>query len=882
MYKNQFIAVVGFSRSGTSLISRILAEVLNIDFGEAIEHIPKNAENPDGFFENQQILAFNESMLARSNASVTNLPAVDFLQHLPAGELDSLVAQAKNLLTVVANTRATFGFKDPRLCLTLPIWRLAAKNLKTVIIVRSPWSALQSFSAQMHRPLHELEPLWFEYQHRILLNTAGGDRYMLSFERLLSHPLETVTSVAAYLGIEPNLAKWDKQLAAIVKPGRVTNLKPAEPFEYSPHFQPKTKLAYATLNTFLAAGAQPDYAVIGSLFQGLRGYEAAHVQPMAATVTKLDGELREQINHVIARDIALVEHAKMIRDRDTRIALLDTQLQEHSGLLATQISLVQARDQTIGLLEGQLQDHSSQLALQLDGELREQINHVIARDIALVEHAKMIRDRDTRIALLDTQLQEHSGLLATQISLVQARDQTIGLLEGQLQDHSSQLAAQIASVQICDQTIRSLETQLHEHSDLLAAHIFMVTERDKKIIGLEQSALNLQQLQSATITQLATFQSQTSELTAHSNGLRAQLAQAQGLTKTAQANAVMAAENAAKSLLDANAAKREQVTLIEGTQHLGREVVALATTIDELKSESRDLVRKQTNLIATHRIELQQETARLQMTTAQADSAHLAAENGLRAELAAVQHALLTDLARVQHALQTELSTNQEQLTLAHNKLEEQDLLHRATMLVAHNKLEEQDLLHRATMLVARKKELLLTSRSQTPIYRLKQIISPPTDLWNLVALSYATFKTEPQTSMARQRGLALYVADPISDNDATVYELSPELRDVSEIQFVLDDDIRVAGELHLELLSPKHVVIAQSHVLLTAIGSDGVARFVFPVISLAGNAAEHLTLRLFTKHAPDPVRLYEMQQRAKISQKVRVRCAFIRASLTQ
>ena len=786
MYKNQFIAVVGFSRSGTSLISRILAEVLNIDFGEAIEHIPKNAENPDGFFENQQILAFNESMLARSNASVTNLPAVDFLQHLPAGELDSLVAQAKNLLTVVANTRATFGFKDPRLCLTLPIWRLAAKNLKTVIIVRSPWSALQSFSAQMHRPLHELEPLWFEYQHRILLNTAGGDRYMLSFERLLSHPLETVTSVAAYLGIEPNLAKWDKQLAAIVKPGRVTNLKPAEPFEYSPHFQPKTKLAYATLNTFLAAGAQPDYAVIGSLFQGLRGYEAAHVQPMAATVTKLDGELREQINHVIARDIALVEHAKMIRDRDTRIALLDTQLQEHSGLLATQISLVQARDQTIGLLEGQLQDHSSQLA------------------------------------------------------------------------------AQIASVQICDQTIRSLETQLHEHSDLLAAHIFMVTERDKKIIGLEQSALNLQQLQSATITQLATFQSQTSELTAHSNGLRAQLAQAQGLTKTAQANAVMAAENAAKSLLDANAAKREQVTLIEGTQHLGREVVALATTIDELKSESRDLVRKQTNLIATHRIELQQETARLQMTTAQADSAHLAAENGLRAELAAVQHALLTDLARVQHALQTELSTNQEQLTLAHNKL------------------EEQDLLHRATMLVARKKELLLTSRSQTPIYRLKQIISPPTDLWNLVALSYATFKTEPQTSMARQRGLALYVADPISDNDATVYELSPELRDVSEIQFVLDDDIRVAGELHLELLSPKHVVIAQSHVLLTAIGSDGVARFVFPVISLAGNAAEHLTLRLFTKHAPDPVRLYEMQQRAKISQKVRVRCAFIRASLTQ
>ena len=620
MYKNQFIAVVGFSRSGTSLISRILAEVLNIDFGEAIEHIPKNAENPDGFFENQQILAFNESMLARSNASVTNLPAVDFLQHLPAGELDSLVAQAKNLLTVVANTRATFGFKDPRLCLTLPIWRLAAKNLKTVIIVRSPWSALQSFSAQMHRPLHELEPLWFEYQHRILLNTAGGDRYMLSFERLLSHPLETVTSVAAYLGIEPNLAKWDKQLAAIVKPGRVTNLKPAEPFEYSPHFQPKTKLAYATLNTFLAAGAQPDYAVIGSLFQGLRGYEAAHVQPMAATVTKLDGELREQINHVIARDIALVEHAKIIRDRDTRIALLDTQLQEHSGLLATQISLVQARDQTIGLLEGQLQDHSSQLA------------------------------------------------------------------------------AQIASVQICDQTIRSLETQLHEHSDLLAAHIFMVTERDKKIIGLEQSALNLQQLQSATITQLATFQSQTSELTAHSNGLRAQLAQAQGLTKTAQANAVMAAENAAKSLLDANAAKREQVTLIEGTQHLGREVVALATTIDELKSESRDLVRKQTNLIATHRIELQQETARLQMTTAQADSAHLAAENGLRAELAAVQHALLTDLARVQHALQTELSTNQEQLTLAHNKL------------------EEQDLLHRATMLVARKKELLLTSRSQTPI----------------------------------------------------------------------------------------------------------------------------------------------------------------------
>ena len=813
MQKNQFIAVVGFSRSGTSLISRILAEVLNIDFGEAIEHIPKNAENPDGFFENQQIMDFNEAVLARNHASVLNLPAVDFLQHLPAGELDALTVQAKNLLTVAANTRPTFGFKDPRLCLTLPIWRLAAKNLKTIIIVRSPWAALQSFSAQMHRPLHELEPLWFEYQHRILLNTAGGDRFMLSFERLLSHPLETVTAVAAHLGIEPNLSKWEKQLAAIVKPGRVTNLKPAEPFEYSQHFQPKTKLAYATLNAFLATGAQPDYTAIGSLFQGLRGYEAAHVQPLAATVTKLDTELREQINHVIARDVALVEHAKMICDRDTRISLLDTQLQEHSGLLATQISLVQARDQTIGLLEGQLQDHSNQLA--------------------------------------------------AQIASVQARDQTTRVLEGQLQEHSRQLAAQIVSVQTRDQTIVSLETQLHEHSDLLAAHIFMVTERDKKIISLERSALELQQLQLASVTQLATCESQISELTAHSNGLRAQLAQAHGLTKTAQANAAAAAENAIKNLQDANTAKKEQLTLVEGTQHLGREVVALAATIDELKSESRDLVRKHVDLTATHRIELQQETVRWQITTAHAESAHLTAQNSLRAELATVQHAMHAELARVQNALQTELSYTQEQLTFTQNKL------------------EEQKVLHRATMIVARKKESLLTSGSQAPIYRIKQIISPPTDLWNLVAPNYATFKTEPQTSMARQRGLALYVADPISDNDATIYELSPELRDVSEIQFVLDDDVRVAGELHLELLSPKHVVIAQSHVLLTAIGSDGIARFVFPAISLAGIASEHLTLRLFTKQAPDPVRLYEMQKRARVSQQVRLRCAFIRASLT-
>jgi hypothetical protein len=63
-------------------------------------------------------------------------------------------------------------------------------------------------------------------------------------------------------------------------------------------------------------------------------------------------------------------------------------------------------------------------------------------------------------------------------------------------------------------------------------------------------------------------------------------------------------------------------------------------------------------------------------------------------------------------------------------------------------------------------------------------------------------------------------------------------------------------------------------------VGSEGIVRFRFPEISLAGGTGEHLTLRLFTKNAPDPVRLYEMQRRGRFTQKVSVRCAFICASL--
>ncbi len=212
------VAVVSIGRSGTSLIARILDEVLGVDFGDEADHIPRNHNNPDGYFENAEFLAFNDRVLQAAGGWVLSPPPLDYMQKMADPTRDALVSAATGLLDKYAKNKPTFGWKDPRLSFTLPIWQAACPTMTPIIAFRKPISVLSSIAAQLDRPIESLTDLWFAYYQRVFAYTDGMPRHILSFDDLLCEPLPVVLGLARHLGIAVDTTQVQNQLAQIIKP----------------------------------------------------------------------------------------------------------------------------------------------------------------------------------------------------------------------------------------------------------------------------------------------------------------------------------------------------------------------------------------------------------------------------------------------------------------------------------------------------------------------------------------------------------------------------------------------------------------------------------------------------------------------------------------
>lgn len=212
------VAVVSIGRSGTSLIARILDQVLGVDFGDEADHIPRNHNNPDGYFENAAFLAFDERVLQAAAAWVLNPPPLEYVNSLPETQRSAFRHEAAALLAQYAHDKPRFGWKDPRLSFTLPFWRTASPNLIPVIAVRKPYSVLSSIGAQLDRPVESMAGLWFNYYRHVFHHTQGLNRFFVNFDGLLSDPLPIVMALAKHLGIELDREEVNRKLAEIIKP----------------------------------------------------------------------------------------------------------------------------------------------------------------------------------------------------------------------------------------------------------------------------------------------------------------------------------------------------------------------------------------------------------------------------------------------------------------------------------------------------------------------------------------------------------------------------------------------------------------------------------------------------------------------------------------
>lgn len=184
------VIVLGMHRSGTSLVTR-LVNLLGVPLGP-VEDLYVGKHNPSGYWESVTLIDANDRILASRGGSWRNPP------ELPEGwqygrQPNQLLPMMKSAFDSVYPAEPWL-WKDPRTCLTLPLWRrlLDARDPVVVFVSRHPSGVADSLYNREQMPERVAVALWERYNRRAIFNSTGMSVATVRFEHIVSDPSSEV------------------------------------------------------------------------------------------------------------------------------------------------------------------------------------------------------------------------------------------------------------------------------------------------------------------------------------------------------------------------------------------------------------------------------------------------------------------------------------------------------------------------------------------------------------------------------------------------------------------------------------------------------------------------------------------------------------------
>lgn len=199
--------VLGMHRSGTSLIASLI-QSLGVPFGDKL--MPPGRDNPKGFFEDMEVVDFNDRVLRYLGLDWKALqtPSVDILAYdLPK----HFYQDGHELLQDRIDAFGNFGLKDPRICRLLPFWRRIVTMLnipvKGVIVIRHPFAIAASLFKRDQMDLNVSLELWY----RTMLECSSfmppsWERLVVDYDSAVSYTPYELARLERFLGKEPHAA----------------------------------------------------------------------------------------------------------------------------------------------------------------------------------------------------------------------------------------------------------------------------------------------------------------------------------------------------------------------------------------------------------------------------------------------------------------------------------------------------------------------------------------------------------------------------------------------------------------------------------------------------------------------------------------------------
>jgi len=191
-------------RSGTSVVTRavnLLGPYLGEERGLML---PKEGDNPNGFWENMAVYAFHERLerfLHRCWYNVHPLPQ-DWW-HDPG--VSPYRRELAEIVEKEFGGHPLWAWKDPRTALFLPLWQEILRDLGVeigyVICLRNPVDVAASLHKRNGLPKDRSLVLWLQHMLHACYYTAGSRRIVTSYDTLLADWERALKGISEALSI---------------------------------------------------------------------------------------------------------------------------------------------------------------------------------------------------------------------------------------------------------------------------------------------------------------------------------------------------------------------------------------------------------------------------------------------------------------------------------------------------------------------------------------------------------------------------------------------------------------------------------------------------------------------------------------------------------
>ena len=377
-------------RSGTSATTRGL-EVLGVELGNRL--MPAiEGNNAKGFWEDIDLNALNIEMLQALGSDWHHLSPVSTHDVQSLCRLGFELRAVELLRSKLADA-SVFGFKDPRVAKLLPFWQQIFGHCQIevgyVLPVRHPRSVFKSLQSRdgMGAGLSYL--LWLGHVLQSLADSAGTNRILLDFDRLMQSPERELSRIARQFDLQVDQKALQRYQTAYLDQSLRHTVYDVRDLSLDPDCPPMVREVYAALLDVAHDTVALDADL---LLKKIDGWVSEFVR-MAVPLRLIDT--------LVEQKIALT---KSLAERETHIGNLEHTLTAREAHISNLNQAIVERDAHIGTLE--------QAALQRDqqnGHLTQTLSaneaHVVHLDHVITTHASTIDSLNETVAGLNQSME---------------------------------------------------------------------------------------------------------------------------------------------------------------------------------------------------------------------------------------------------------------------------------------------------------------------------------------------------------------------------------------------------------------------------------------------------------------------------------------------